>query len=133
MPFGCSDVIDRNPRFVVNYAAAIALEVRRPTNATSPLDLYVRLNFKNGTMNQDFVPYTMMGRPYGTYDIPYDEFVSTMRVCDEPYLEKVTKLIEFIHNSNIPFRALVNGATFAERQMLVDVTLSLAPNHTPGL
>ncbi|KDQ50369.1 hypothetical protein JAAARDRAFT_211778 [Jaapia argillacea MUCL 33604] len=56
---------------IVEYAAALAYEVRQPINGG---DLTVRMNFKNGT-NADFVTYGLLGT---TGDVPLSEFISTM-------------------------------------------------------
>ncbi|KIO30739.1 hypothetical protein M407DRAFT_147712 [Tulasnella calospora MUT 4182] len=61
---------------IVNYAAAMALEIRQPINGT---DLYVRFNFKNGTEDSDFMPYPMFGHADGDYDIPLSTFNLAMR------------------------------------------------------
>ncbi|KAG8953463.1 hypothetical protein FRC04_002305 [Tulasnella sp. 424] len=61
---------------IVNYAAAMALELRQPINGT---DLYVRFTFKNGTQDSDFMPYPMFGRKDGDFDIPLSTFNLAMR------------------------------------------------------
>ncbi|KAG8989502.1 hypothetical protein FRB94_014322 [Tulasnella sp. JGI-2019a] len=66
---------------IVNYAAAISLEIREFANATVPNEYYIRFNFKNGTDDADFKPYPMLGRPDGQYDVPLSEF----RTALSPY------------------------------------------------
>ncbi|KDQ62176.1 hypothetical protein JAAARDRAFT_30078 [Jaapia argillacea MUCL 33604] len=56
---------------IVEYAAAVALEVRQPVNGGA---LTLRFNFKNGT-DADFVTYDLLG---GNGDIPLNQFISTM-------------------------------------------------------
>jgi hypothetical protein len=42
--------------YAVNYAAAVALEVRSSSNGP-----VIRFNFKNGTEDDDFTTYNMFG------------------------------------------------------------------------
>lgn len=51
---------------VVNYAAAAAFEIRKETTTNS---YTVTLQFKNGTDDADFVPYTMFGSSDPAYDL----------------------------------------------------------------
>lgn len=58
---------------VVNYASAIAIEVRQPNTGGSPV---IRFNFKNGT-DDKFTTYNIMNT---TGDVPIDTFKSFMAV-----------------------------------------------------
>lgn len=64
-----------NPQLagVVNFAAAIALEVRQPNSGGSPV---IRFNFKNGSEDV-FRTYNFMNT---TGDVPIDKFVSFLTV-----------------------------------------------------
>ncbi|TEB22716.1 phosphoglycerate mutase-like protein [Coprinellus micaceus] len=56
---------------IVNYAAAIAFEVRSPTDGGEPT---IRLQFKNGSEEATFTEYEFMG----TRDVPMSAFVQTL-------------------------------------------------------
>lgn len=60
---------------VVNYAAALAFEIRRETVTNS---YTVTLNFKNGSEVADFTAYNMFGSGSPAYSL--DEFVQRMEV-----------------------------------------------------
>lgn len=59
----------------VNYAAALALEVRQPNAGGEPV---IRFNFKNGTDEEEFTRYNFLG---STTDVPLTTFVNTLKVC----------------------------------------------------
>lgn len=60
---------------VVNYAAAVALEVRQPTSGGEPI---LRFNFKNGTDDPDFITYKFFNST--NTDIPLSNFINAMEV-----------------------------------------------------
>lgn len=60
-------------KILVNYAAAVALEVRQPSAGGEPV---VRFNFKNGT-GEEFVTYNWLG---GSGDVPLSTFVNHVNV-----------------------------------------------------
>jgi prostatic aicd phosphatase len=57
----------------VNYAAAVALELRQPSEGGEPV---IRFNFKNGS-DADFVTYNFLNR---TGDVPLSAFIDAMAV-----------------------------------------------------
>lgn len=57
----------------MNYAAAVAFEVRQPSSGGEPV---VRLNFKNGT-EDDFKTYSFLG---SEDDVPLSKLVGTLKV-----------------------------------------------------
>ncbi|KAJ7134333.1 histidine phosphatase superfamily [Mycena epipterygia] len=67
--FNMTGVAEQNPQLagIVNYAAAVALEVRQPSAGGEPV---VRFNFKNGT-GEEFVTYNWLG---GSSDVPLSTF-----------------------------------------------------------
>jgi len=69
--FNMTGVIEQNPQLagIVNYAAAVALEVRQPSDGSAPV---VRFNFKNGS-DVDFVTYKFLG---GVEDVPLSTLVN---------------------------------------------------------
>jgi len=58
---------------IVNYAAAVALELRQPTSGQEPV---LRFNFKNGTDDADFKTYKFFNSI--DTDIPLSHFINTM-------------------------------------------------------
>jgi hypothetical protein len=60
---------------LVNYAAAVALELRQPTSGEEPV---LRFNFKNGTDDADFKTYKFFNS--SDIDIPLSHFINTMAV-----------------------------------------------------
>ncbi|KAG8907955.1 hypothetical protein FRB99_001463 [Tulasnella sp. 403] len=66
---------------IVNYAGAVALEIRQPYDGT---ELFVRFNFKNGSSDPDFKPYPMLGRQDGDYDISLDVFQNSVSMYAVP-------------------------------------------------
>ncbi|CAK5284334.1 unnamed protein product [Mycena citricolor] len=68
--FNMTGVAEQNPELagIVNYAAAVALEVRQPSDGSEAV---LRFNFKNGT-GQDFVTYNFLG---STTDVPISTLV----------------------------------------------------------
>merc|ERR1712093_399545 len=58
---------------VVDYAAAVALEVRQDSTTNS---YTVTLNFRNGTSDSDFAAYNMFGSSSPAY--PLDDLISTL-------------------------------------------------------
>ncbi|KIY65234.1 phosphoglycerate mutase-like protein [Cylindrobasidium torrendii FP15055 ss-10] len=58
---------------IVNYAAAVTLEVRQPSTGNEPV---LRFNFKNGTDDAAFTTYNLFGKDG---DIPVSEFVNTLQ------------------------------------------------------
>jgi len=70
--FNMTGVAEASPELagVVNYAAALALEVRQ-TGSNEPV---IRFNFKNGTEAQ-FVQYNILG---GNGDVPLSQFISKL-------------------------------------------------------
>ncbi|KAH7925893.1 phosphoglycerate mutase-like protein [Leucogyrophana mollusca] len=71
--FNMSGVAEANPELagIINYAAALALEVRQPSTGGEPV---IRFNFKNGT-DADFVTYNFLNR---TGDVPLSAFIDSM-------------------------------------------------------
>ncbi|KAH7913424.1 histidine phosphatase superfamily [Hygrophoropsis aurantiaca] len=71
--FNMSGVAEANPQLagIINYAAALALEVRQPSSGGEPV---IRFNFKNGT-DSDFITYNFLNR---TGDVPLSAFIETM-------------------------------------------------------
>lgn len=67
--------IDISLTIVVNYAAAVALEVRQPTSGGETV---LRFNFKNGTDDADFKTYKFFNST--DTDIPLAHFIDTMAV-----------------------------------------------------
>jgi prostatic aicd phosphatase len=59
--------------FEVNYAAALALEVRN----TSSGEIVIRFNFKNGTDEDDFKTYNFLGQ---SDDVPLSSFIDALSV-----------------------------------------------------
>ena len=57
----------------MNYAAAIAFEVRSPTDGGEPT---IRLQFKNGSEEATFTEYEFMGAK----DVPMSTFVQRLAV-----------------------------------------------------
>ncbi|TFK48705.1 phosphoglycerate mutase-like protein [Heliocybe sulcata] len=72
--FNMTNVAQTYPELasIVDYASAVALEVRQPTGGGEPV---VRLNLRNGTENADFVTYNMLGR---NGDVSMQTFIDTM-------------------------------------------------------
>lgn len=70
--FNMTGVAEMNPQLagIVNYAAAVALEVR-----DSPSGPMLRFNFKNGTMDEGFTTYNFLG---GNGDVPLSTFVNKL-------------------------------------------------------
>ena len=60
---------------VVDYAAAVALEVRQGSGNDN---FTITLNFKNGTNDADFTIYNMFGSSDAAY--PLDQFTKTLEV-----------------------------------------------------
>jgi hypothetical protein len=71
--FNMTGVAQANPELagIVNYAAAVALEVRQPSSGGSSV---LRFNFRNGSDAQ-FQTYNLLG---GSTDIPLSTFVNTL-------------------------------------------------------
>jgi hypothetical protein len=71
--FNMTGVAQANPELagIVNYAAAVALEVRQPSSGGSPV---LRFNFQNGS-DAEFRTYNLLG---GSGDIPLSTFVNTL-------------------------------------------------------
>ncbi|KAG8890442.1 hypothetical protein FRB98_008477 [Tulasnella sp. 332] len=63
---------------IVNYGAAISLELRTFSNDTLAHNYFIRFNFKNGTDDTDFIAYPMLGRPDGQYDVPISDFYTAV-------------------------------------------------------
>lgn len=68
----CTDY-NTSKLLTVNYAAAVALEVREPASGGEPM---LRFNFKNGT-GAEFITYNFLGE---TGDVPVSKFVNTLAV-----------------------------------------------------
>lgn len=61
----------------VNYAAALAFEIRKPSDGSEPT---VRFNFKNGTDDDTFRAYSMSLPGWeNTQDVPLSAFIATMQ------------------------------------------------------
>ncbi|KAG1868992.1 histidine phosphatase superfamily [Suillus subalutaceus] len=71
--FNMTGVASANPSLagIVNYAAAVALELRQPSGGGEPV---IRFNFKNGT-DADFVTYNFLNL---TGDVPLSAFIDAM-------------------------------------------------------
>lgn len=71
--FNMTGVASANPSLagIVNYAAAVALELRQPPESSEPV---IRFNFKNGS-DADFVTYNFLNR---TGDVPLSAFIDAM-------------------------------------------------------
>lgn len=76
--FNMTGVAQAYPRLagVVDYAAAMALEVRQ--GAAGGDDYTVTLNFKNGSNEADFITYNLFGSSDPGY--PLDQFVNMLEV-----------------------------------------------------
>ena len=62
-------------RHIVDYAAAVALEVHAPA---TPLDEpTVKMRFKNGTSDPSFHDLTL----FGAASLPLSQFISQLAVC----------------------------------------------------
>ena len=61
------------PPLPVNYAAAVAFEVRQPNGGG---DSVIRFRFKNGT-DDEFNTYSFMN---STSDVPVQTFINTLKV-----------------------------------------------------
>ena len=59
---------------IVDYAAAVAFEIRQPSNGG---DTFVRFQFKNGTNDDEFKTYNFFN---GTSDVKLSTFVNTLSV-----------------------------------------------------
>lgn len=67
---------DQLPPALVNYAAAVALEIRSSSDSSEPV---VRFQFKNGTDDAAFKPYEMQLPGMSTPgDVPLSTFLSVM-------------------------------------------------------
>lgn len=62
----------------VNYAAAVAFEVRQPNSGG---ELVLRFNFKNGTDDDGFRTYNFLN---GSGDVPLSTFVNYLAVRTSP-------------------------------------------------
>lgn len=73
--FNLTGAAEMNPQLagIVNYAAALALEVRQPNAGGEPV---IRFNFKNGTDDEEFNRYNFLG---STNDVPLSTFVDTLK------------------------------------------------------
>ncbi|KAF8630878.1 hypothetical protein AX17_005236 [Amanita inopinata Kibby_2008] len=71
--FNMTGVIEQNPQLagIVNYAAAVALEVRK----TSTAELVVRFKFKNGTDDSGFTTLNFLG---SSGDVPLSLFINRL-------------------------------------------------------
>ncbi|KAG0704793.1 histidine phosphatase superfamily [Suillus ampliporus] len=71
--FNMTGVTSANPSLagIVNYAAAVALELRQPSAGGEPV---IRFNFKNGS-DETFVTYNFLNR---TGDVPLSVFIDAM-------------------------------------------------------
>lgn len=72
--FNMTGVASANPSLagIVNYAAAVALELRQPSGGGEPV---IRFNFKNGTSDAAFVTYNFLNL---TGDVPLSAFIDAM-------------------------------------------------------
>jgi len=62
------------PAAIVNYAAAVVLEIRQPSSGAGPV---LRFKFKNGTDDDTFQPFDLSFPGWtGTGDVPVSTFVS---------------------------------------------------------
>ncbi|KAJ7644343.1 histidine phosphatase superfamily [Roridomyces roridus] len=70
--FNMTGAAQQNPRLanMVNYAAAVVLEVRQPAGGG---DAVLRLKFKNGTDEADFTTYNFLGQ---THDVPLTDLIN---------------------------------------------------------
>lgn len=71
--FNMTGVASANPSLagIVNYASAVALELRQPSGGGEPV---IRFNFKNGS-DATFVTYNFLNR---TGDVPLSAFIDAM-------------------------------------------------------
>ncbi|KII86633.1 hypothetical protein PLICRDRAFT_43271 [Plicaturopsis crispa FD-325 SS-3] len=71
--FNMTGVAQMNPDLagIVDYAAAVSLEVRQPSSGGEPV---IRFNFKNGT-DAEFTTYNFLN---GSGDVPLSTFVNTL-------------------------------------------------------
>jgi prostatic aicd phosphatase len=69
--FNMTDAVKANPELagIVNYAAAVALEVRQPSSGGEPI---LRFNFQNGT-DSEFKTYNILN---ASGDVPVSTFVN---------------------------------------------------------
>ncbi|KAG2144189.1 histidine phosphatase superfamily [Suillus bovinus] len=72
--FNMTGVASANPSLagIVNYASAVALELRQPSGGGEPV---IRFNFKNGTSDATFVTYDFLNI---TGDVPLSAFIDAM-------------------------------------------------------
>ncbi|KAK0228724.1 histidine phosphatase superfamily [Armillaria fumosa] len=70
--FNMTGVAQMNPQLqgIVNYAAAVALEIRNSSSSGEPV---LRFNFKNGTDDNGFTTYNILN---STGDVPLSTFVN---------------------------------------------------------
>ncbi|KAF5315099.1 hypothetical protein D9619_007012 [Psilocybe cf. subviscida] len=73
--FNMTGVAEVNPQLsgIVEYASAVALEVRQPSTGGEPV---IRFMFKNGTNDDAFVRYSFMN---STSDVPVSTFINTLQ------------------------------------------------------
>jgi prostatic aicd phosphatase len=64
-------------RVLVDYASAVAFEVRQPTSGGEPV---IRFNFKNGT-DSEFTTYNFLSQ---TGDVPLSAFIDAVAVSTAP-------------------------------------------------
>lgn len=78
--FNITKAAEINPQLagIVDYAAAVALEVRQPSSGGPPV---VRFNFKNGTSETNFTTYKFLDASSTSTDIPLSDLVNYL----EPY------------------------------------------------
>ncbi|KIK90471.1 hypothetical protein PAXRUDRAFT_151872 [Paxillus rubicundulus Ve08.2h10] len=71
--FNMTGIAAANPQLagIVDYASAVAFEVRQPTSGGEPV---IRFNFKNGT-DSEFTTYNFLGR---TEDAPLSAFIDAV-------------------------------------------------------
>ncbi|KAF9220493.1 phosphoglycerate mutase-like protein [Gyrodon lividus] len=71
--FNMTGIAAANPELagIVDYASAVAFEVRQPTSGGGPV---IRFNFKNGT-DADFTTYNFLSR---TGDVPLSAFIDAV-------------------------------------------------------
>ncbi|KAG8970355.1 hypothetical protein FRC03_009628 [Tulasnella sp. 419] len=65
---------------VVDFTGSAVFEIRRPRSPAVSTDFHIRMVFKNGTEDKDFIPYPMFDRQAGDFDVPLAEFRARLEV-----------------------------------------------------
>ncbi|OSX57261.1 hypothetical protein POSPLADRAFT_1157245 [Postia placenta MAD-698-R-SB12] len=125
------------PAALVDYAAAVVLEVRQTSGSSEPL---IRFQFKNGTAEEDFSTYSMVFDGWdGSGDVPMSTFLSafgpaainttadwcnvcgqtTLRGCSEALAAAADANVHSVHQKITPVGAGFLGAGLTAAVMLM--------------